>query len=265
MAQECISSSQKILIMAFNKLSALVVEDEASIRAELIRALNETIEIKVIGESDNVVGAFNLIRTTPADVLFLDIMLIGGSALQLLALLKRENVPIPPIVVNTGSRDFELAQKLHNEYRTEIISILKKPFYEDWEKHQELILESIYLQQQKKRQKEAFSGAEKKLLSFQEGKQSFVVNSDDILMVKTGAKGQGKTEIILENKTISFNLSLAQTLAKLPPNFIQINRFESININWISLLNHSEKEVTLRNGITSVIGNGYYQELCKII
>lgn len=251
--------------MAFNKLLALVVEDETSIRAELIKALNETIEIKVIGEADNINDAFNLISSTPADVLFLDIKLIGGSALQLLALLKRENITIPPIVVNTGSRDFELAQKLHNDYRTEIISILKKPFYEDWEKHQELILESIYLQQQKKRQNDAFSNPVKKLLSFQEGKQSFVVNSDDILMVKTGAKGQGKTEIILENKIIMFNLSLAQTLAKMPPNFIQINRFESININWISMLNHSDREVTLRNGITSTIGNGYYQELCSII
>ena len=248
--------------MSFRKLRALVVEDEAPIRRELVAALNETLELEVAGEADDVEEAFNLVKTTPADVLFLDIKLIGGTAFQLLTLLKREGVTIPPVVINTGYRDFEYAQRLHNDFGKEVVAILKKPFYEDWEPHQERILEAIYLQQQQERLANNQPNF-KKMLNIQDGRQSFMVNSEDVVMVKTGAKGQGRTEVILEKHTIQSGLSLAQMLAKLPPNFLQVNRYEAVNMEWISVLDHTEREVKLRNGCSCDIGGGYYQALCK--
>lgn len=248
--------------MSFRKLNALVVEDEAPIRRELIAALNETLELQVAGEADSVEDAFNLIKYTPSDVLFLDIQLIGGTAFQLLTLLKREGVAIPPVVINTGFRDFENAQRLHNDFGKEVVAILKKPFYEDWEPHQERILEAIYLRQQQERlenKKPVF----KKMLNIQDGRQSFMINSDDVIMIKTGVKGQGRTEVILEKHVLQSGLSLSQMLSKLPPNFLQVNRYEAINIEWISILDHTEREVKLRPGYTCSIGAGYYQELCK--
>ena len=238
------------------------MEDEAPIRRELVAALNETLELEVAGEADDVEEAFNLVKTTPADVLFLDIKLIGGTAFQLLTLLKREGVTIPPVVINTGYRDFEYAQRLHNDFGKEVVAILKKPFYEDWEPHQERILEAIYLQQQQERLANNQHNY-KKMLNIQDGRQSFMVNSEDVVMVKTGAKGQGRTEVILEKHTIQSGLSLAQMLAKLPPNFLQVNRYEAVNMEWISVLDHTEREVKLRNGCSCDIGGGYYQALCK--
>ena len=238
------------------------MEDEAPIRRELVAALNETLELEVAGEADDVEEAFNLVKTTPADVLFLDIKLIGGTAFQLLTLLKREGVTIPPVVINTGYRDFEYAQRLHNDFGKEVVAILKKPFYEDWEPHQERILEAIYLQQQQERLANNQPNF-KKMLNIQDGRQSFMVNSEDVVMVKTGAKGQGRTEVILEKHTIQSGLSLAQMLAKLPPNFLQVNRYEAVNMEWISVLDHTEREVKLRNGCSCDIGGGYYQALCK--
>ena len=238
------------------------MEDEAPIRRELVAALNETLELEVAGEADDVEEAFDLVKTTPADVLFLDIKLIGGTAFQLLTLLKREGVTIPPVVINTGYRDFEYAQRLHNDFGKEVVAILKKPFYEDWEPHQERILEAIYLQQQQERLANNQPNF-KKMLNIQDGRQSFMVNSEDVVMVKTGAKGQGRTEVILEKHTIQSGLSLAQMLAKLPPNFLQVNRYEAVNMEWISVLDHTEREVKLRNGCSCDIGGGYYQALCK--
>lgn len=248
--------------MSFRKLQALVIEDEAPIRRELVAALNETLEFEVVGEADALEEGFDLVKNTPAEVLFLDIKLIGGTAFQLLTLLKREGVDIPPVVINTGFRDFEYAQKLHNDFGREVISILRKPFYEDWERHQEKIVEAIYLRQQQER----LSGQvpfTRKLLTIQDGRQSFMVNPADVVMVKTGPKGQGKTEIMLEHQTLQSSLSLSQMLSKLPGNFLQVNRYEAINIEWISILDHNDREVKLRNGTSCLIGNGYYQALCK--
>ncbi len=249
--------------MSFRKLRALVVEDEAPIRRELVAALNETLEMEVVGEADNVEDAFDLVKNKPAEVLFLDIKLIGGSAFQLLALLKREGVAIPPVVINTGFRDFEYAQRLHNEFGGEVVAILKKPFYEDWERHNENIMEAIYLRQQQERMDAKPQFPNKKLLSIQDGRHSYMVNPADVVMVKTGAKGQGKTEVVLEKQSIMSGLSLAQMLGKLPPNFLQVNRYEAINIEWISVLDHTEREVKLRNGCLCAVGGGYYQELCR--
>jgi DNA-binding LytR/AlgR family response regulator len=214
--------------MSYRKLRALVVEDEAPIRRELVAALNETLELAVVGEADSVEDAFGLVKNNPADVLFLDIKLIGGTAFQLLSQLKREGVAIPPVVVKTGYREFEYAQKLHNEFGKEVISILKKPFYEDWERHQEKIMEAIYLRQQQERLTAQHPVAQN-LLLIACGRQSFLVNPKDIVMVKTGPKGQGCTEFIFEKNSLQSGLSLTQVLSLLPSNFLQINRYEAIN------------------------------------
>lgn len=250
--------------MSFPKWSALVIEDEASVRKELIAALNESPEFEVIGEAESLMDGVELVQNKPAEVLFLDIKLIGGDAFQLLNHLKIAKTPIPPVVINTGFREFEYAQKLHNEFGGDIIFILKKPFWEAWEEHKERIIEALYARNQAERlagEKSYF----KRMLSIQNGAQSHLVNLDDVLKVKTGNKGQGKTEIIFQHHILNCNLSLAQLLAKLPPDFIQINRFEAINIQWISLIDQSDRQVLLRNGAKCNIGDPFYKDLMNAL
>lgn len=248
--------------MSFHKIRTLVIEDEAPIRHELIQAINEVPELEVVGEADAVESGFHLIKNTPSDLLFLDIKLIGGNAFQLLALLAREGVLCPPVVINTGYRDFEYAQKLHNDYGDKIIAILKKPFYEDWEKHQGLIMDSLYIRQQQERFN---SGTDivPRFVTIQNGKQSYFVALSDIILIKTGDKGQGKTEVILEHSILQCAVTLSKMMMKLPNNFVQINRYEVINFDWISVVDHLNKEVIMRNGDSFIIGSGYYPDLCK--
>ncbi len=248
--------------MSFSKLRALVVEDEAPHLKILVDALNESPELEVVGNAGSVEDAFNLIQSTPADVLFLDIKLMNGDAFQLLNLLRREQVTIPPVVINTGYKEFEYAQKLHNEYSQEVLSILKKPFYEDWEQRRDGIIEAIYVRNQSARFADR-KHLSKNLISIQDGRQSYLVNPDDIILVKTGAKSKGRTEVIFEHHKIGCNLSLAQLIAKLPHEFVQVNRFEVINITWISLLDQSSREVRLRNGDICSIGNAFYPGLSE--
>jgi DNA-binding LytR/AlgR family response regulator len=248
--------------MSFHKLQALVVEDEPAVRQELIHALNETLEFEVAGTADSVEDAFELVSNTPAEVLFLDIKLIGGDAFQLLNLLKRRNVGVPPVVINTGYREFEYAQKILNEFKDEAICILRKPFYEEWEKHQERIIEAIYLRKQEERRSRLGSVATK-LVSIQDGKQTYLVNPDDLVLVRTGAKGQGKTEAVFQKHTIQCNLSLAQLLAKLPVEFVQINRYVAINIRWVTFFYQQSGEVHLRSGESYIIGSAFLKSFCE--
>ena len=247
--------------MSFRKLKALVIEDEAPIRNELVSALHETLEFEVAGSADSVEDGFELVQKEAADVLFMDIQLIGGTAFQLLTHLKRAQVSIPPVVINTGFREFEYAQKIHNDFREEVIYILKKPFWEEWKLHQEKITEALYLRMQQERR--SGTGSSKKMLSIQDGRQSYLVNPVDIIRVKTGAKSQGKTECFLQYQTLGCNLSLTQLMALLSHDFIQVNRFEAINGHWITMIDHTNREVHLRNGDSVLIGNAYYTGLTE--
>ncbi len=240
----------------------MVVEDEKVHREALIASLNKSLDIEVAGMATSVDEAFDLVKNTPADVLFLDIVLIGGDAFQLINLLKRQQVPIPPIVIQTGRGKFEHGERILNEFRDDVLSILQKPFYENWEKKRDNIIDAIYVRNQSARM------ANKKLsntgfFSIQDGRQTYMINPTDVIVVKTGAKSKGKTEIIFERHKIDCSLSLAQLIAKLPHEFVQINRFEVINIGWISVIDHSNREVHLRNGETCSVGNAFYQSLCE--
>lgn len=241
------------------------MEDEQEHQQALVEALNESPDIEVAGMAGSMDEAFDLVKNTPADVLFLDIKIIGGDAFQLIALLKRQQVPIPPVVIQTGYREFEHAQRIHNEFRDEVMSILQKPFYEDWEKRRDGIIEAIYARQQAERLANSNPMSSTKMVAIQDGRHSYLINPGDIVLVKTGAKSQGRTEVVLLHKTVNCNLSLSQLLAKLPNEFVQINRYEAINIPWITMLDHSAKEVHLRNGESCLVGGAFYQGLCGLV
>lgn len=250
--------------MSFRKLKTLVVEDEGAIRQELVNALNETVDIEVIGEADSVEGAYHLVKNSAADLIFLDIKLIGGTAFDLLAQLKKEGEKIPPVVVNTGFRDFEFAQRIHNQFGQEVIAILKKPFYEDWEKLQSDIIEAVYNRIQENR----LSGrpmVSSKLLPIRDGRHLYMVNPDDVVLLRTASKGEGKSKLVFEADAIECKLSLAQLLDTMPPNFLQINRWEAINMNWVKVVDQSNKEVHLRNGESLLIGGAFYKTICNYL
>lgn len=248
--------------MSSPKWRTLVVEDEASVRQELVDALNESSDFEVVGSAASLNDGIELVTNQPADVLFLDIQLIGGTAFQLMSRLRAVEALIPPVVINTGYREFEFAQKIHNEFREEVICILKKPFWKDWEMHQEKIDEAIYARHQAKRLagKNYFS---ERPFTLQDGGRMHLVNLEDVILVRTGPKGEGRTEMVFQNLVIPFSMSLTKMLNSLPHTFVQINRRESINIRWISYIDQTEKEVFLRTGQACPIGEPFFKELMK--
>ncbi|MCK9422061.1 MAG: response regulator transcription factor [Bacteroidales bacterium] len=66
------------------QVHAIIVDDERPARKELMFLLKAFPEIEVIGESDNINGAVDLIQNRKPDVVFLDIQLAGENGFELL-------------------------------------------------------------------------------------------------------------------------------------------------------------------------------------
>ncbi|TVR85551.1 MAG: DNA-binding response regulator [Saprospirales bacterium] len=241
----------------------LVVEDEKMARTELINALKEDGKFEVVGEAANVSQAYELIVSTPANVVFLDIGLPGGNAFYLLSELKKRSVDIPPVIVVTANTEYEYAKKLLNEYNQEIIYILNKPFWSAWIQHYHNILDSLLARAQELRDFEKLEV--NRFVNISSGKKSYLIDPAEIVYIQTGPKGKGKTQVILKsNATLECSLSLAQLLLHLPSSFFQINRFEAINLNCISMIDHGNRELVLQNGQYCSIGSAFYNQFLKL-
>jgi DNA-binding LytR/AlgR family response regulator len=249
--------------MTSNKIRTLIVENEQHIRQELSNALEETTEFIIIGECASVDEGYNMIKKLLPDLVFLDIKIEGGLSFQIINRLMKEKFEIPPIVINTGFRDYDYAKKIHNDYGDKVIYILNKPFWENWIQHQERILDA-YIQSQQKSIEDA-QNTPSKFINVQSGRKSFQILPSDIILVTTGEKTKGNSMILFSSHSIDTGLSLTQLLQKLPSKIKQVNRYEAINIDWISYLDHSEKEVLLRNGTKVPVGDSFYDSLIKAL
>lgn len=247
--------------MKFKKYRALVIEDENEIRRELVSELNASHEMQVVGEADGITMAYELIRNTPADVLFLDIKIIEGSSLDLLISLKKNQIPFPPIVITTGFRDFEDAKRIYNELHEEVILIMNKPFWKNWNEHKIKIC--AYLDN-RFNAKVKNTGSESPIV-LPDGRQLLHLFPRDIVAVKTGDKRLGKTKIYLSNHSQDCNLSLVQIMEKLPDYFMQISRYECINTNEISLYKQIERELVLKSGYKAIVGQAFQSNLLEYI
>lgn len=247
--------------MSFNKIGTIIIEDEELPRQELINALKETDEFEVLGFASSVEEGIDLIKSTHPTLCFLDIKLRGRLSFSILNELLKENINLPSIVINTGVREFEYAKKLFNDYRDEVIYLINKPFWENWIQLKDRILDA-YLKHQRIKN-EAFTPINPDFLNLTSGKKSYHLKYEDIYHVGVAEKSKGVTGIYMEKTQIECSLSLSYIHSRLPANFVQINRFEIINIHKINIIEHSEKSIHLRNGHTTFIGHQYYKVLCE--
>jgi two-component system, LytTR family, response regulator len=239
------------------KLRAIIVDDESKVMEELIKALQESDNFNVLGSSTSVEEAFLLIKSTPCDVIFLDIQIIGGNAFDIINKLRKENIIIPPIVITTGNNEFAYAEKLINEYN-EVVYWLKKPFWENWVQHREKIIDIVLLKLQNNRNDANENKPKNPFIRIESGRQIFSIKHSDIILVKVHeVKGKGTTVIVLEKSTIPCSLTLTQILQQMQKNIVQISRTHAINTDWVTSIEHAENEITLRNGDKFTLGPAY--------
>lgn len=80
-------------------INCIVVDDEKHARVELIYQLSKFENINVIENFDNGEDALNFIKSTPTDIIFLDITMNGLSGIELAKLITNLNLKNTPHIV----------------------------------------------------------------------------------------------------------------------------------------------------------------------
>lgn len=246
-------------------LKVVVVDDEPDIREKLVEVIDKCTQFDVVGEADSVNSAYSTIVSLQPDVVFLDVKIKGGNAFQLLDKLKATTDRIPPIVLNTGFDDFEYAQKSFNIYRDEIIMILKKPFWENWEQKKNEILPKIKSHQEINRVPEILNNR----LKIKSEYTTYLIRLEDLIYIEvdTESKGRGKLKIVTKNKVIPYYQSLNTLEAELPSQFVRISRYTIINTEFMVSYHHTDQILHLRDAeeYTFTVGNSYKAKLLDLL
>ncbi len=109
-------------------MNLLVIEDNESTRL-IIKSAIEKMGHRVIGEATDIEEAIEKIENLEYDAVLLDILIPGGSGLELIEKINGKN---KKIVVITALDEDELDKELKKK---NVFDILKKPFsYEELEK-----------------------------------------------------------------------------------------------------------------------------------
>ncbi len=86
-------------------IRVILCDDHAVVRRGIRDTLSEAVDIKVTGEAGSYSEVRELLRTTPCDVLVLDLNLPGRGGLEVLASLRETETPIKVLVVSMFPED----------------------------------------------------------------------------------------------------------------------------------------------------------------
>lgn len=86
-------------------IKVVLCDDHAMVRRGIRDTLAEAIDIQVVGESGSYSEVRELIRTTPCDVLILDLNLPGRGGLEVLASLREDRSSIRVLIVSMFPED----------------------------------------------------------------------------------------------------------------------------------------------------------------
>lgn len=86
-------------------IQVILCDDHAVVRRGIRDTLSEAVDIRIVGEAANYAEARSLLRTTPCDVLVLDLNLPDRSGLEVLATLREESGAPKVLVVSMFPED----------------------------------------------------------------------------------------------------------------------------------------------------------------
>ncbi len=86
-------------------IKVILCDDHAMVRRGIKDTLADAIDIQVVGESGSYSEVRELLRSTPCDVLILDLNLPGRGGLEVLASLREDNSPIRVLIVSMFAED----------------------------------------------------------------------------------------------------------------------------------------------------------------
>ncbi len=86
-------------------IKVILCDDHAMVRRGIRDTLADAVDIQVVGESGSYSEVRDLMRTTPCDVLILDLNLPGRGGLEVLASMREAQSPIRVLIVSMFAED----------------------------------------------------------------------------------------------------------------------------------------------------------------
>ncbi len=204
------------------QLKAVIVEDSRLARNELKELIKNYKVMELIGEAENVDEAFDLIRNTCPDIVFLDIHMPEKDGFELLEML--DEVPI--IVFTTAYDEYAIKSFEYNAF-----DYLLKPINSTrFSKTMERIIENFSQLENTTEKKEDEFDIEKQIF-IKDGERCWLVKIKDIAVFEIVGN---YTRIFFDNNKPLMYKSLAQIEKKLPAtHFFRANRQQIINIHQV--------------------------------
>lgn len=242
--------------MHTRKLTAICIAGTDDVT--LVTQLKNTGLFEIKSHTNRVDDAIRIIKKIIPDVIFIETNGANESFFKILQRLKESTKPLPPIICFANSRDYEEIKIIHNRFKNEIDYVIDQLFFSEWNLRKEDLLQ--VLESKITRNKGNVLTQLDLIHIYKEGKSTFI-SHHNIIEIKVGNKQEGRSVISTENGEHIYNNTLSNTLRELPPYFIRINRHTAINLKWVEYIDHSNKEVVLKNGSVVSIGLPYFRPL----
>jgi DNA-binding NarL/FixJ family response regulator len=84
-----------------HKIRVFIADDSLIVREHLVTMLDELTGLEIVGQAENVAEAINGILERQPDVVLLDIRLTGGSGIDVLQTILRDE-PVPVVIILTN-------------------------------------------------------------------------------------------------------------------------------------------------------------------
>lgn len=86
-------------------IRVVLCDDHAMVRRGIRETLSDAVDVQVVAEAGSYAEVREVLRTTPCDVLLLDLNLPGRGGLDVLASLRESNAPIRVLIVSMFAED----------------------------------------------------------------------------------------------------------------------------------------------------------------
>jgi two-component system LytT family response regulator len=223
------------------------MEDVPDALHVILETLSETTDCEVVGSSDNIQTGYEEILSLKPDALLLDINLNGGTSFELIDNLRKNNFPIPPVVIMTGRPGFEAAQEAVDHIGPSLVKLLEKPFWKSWPTDFPVIKAAILGRMAQLQQEDPDLWLKtqntQEILFVRSSHMTYRIVVPDILYLD--AEKGFTTFVIQGGKNIKVRKTLNELMAKLPVYICRISRDKAVNLRRLEQIDHETNELFL--------------------
>ncbi|NLR92944.1 MULTISPECIES: LytR/AlgR family response regulator transcription factor [Flammeovirga] len=221
-------------------LKCVIVDDEEVSRMVVRDFVKRTEGLELAGEFDNAVSAYEVLKNTAVDLLFLDIEMPQMTGIELVQSLEK----LPQVILITGRRDFGAEAYEYNLTDYLIKPITYPRFLKAVEKAKQSIENSDQSLVDKSSDDTLFVKADNKIVKLSLGDIFFVEALSDYMLINT------------KDRKYVIHSTMKALEKKFPDNFIRVHRSYIVNLEKVNTIEDMQivmpqKEIPIGNSYKS--------------